>query len=87
MAWSGVAFTIDDAVEFFDDGGLPITRRQLVTLINVLDIRPVGKRQGARGRPALTYDAADLMRLHSAIVPWLVLSPEQRSSGSFPVVL
>jgi hypothetical protein len=80
MASSDVAFTIDDAVGLFDGSGLPMTRRQLVTLIAVLDIRPVGKRQGRRGRPALTYDAAELMRLHGAIAPWLV-PPEQRAQA------
>jgi hypothetical protein len=80
MASSDVALTIDEAVGLFDTGGLPITRRQLVTLIAVLDIRPVGKRQGRRGRPALTYDAAELMTLHGAIAPWLV-PPEQRAQA------
>jgi hypothetical protein len=69
MASYGVAFTIDEAVTVLDP---PITRRQLADLIRVLGIRPVGKRPQPRsGRPTLTYDAAELFRLHAAIVRWL----------------
>jgi hypothetical protein len=69
MASYEVALTIDEAVTVLDPS---ITRRQLADLIAALHIRPVGKRlQPTRGRPALTYDAAELMRLHAAIVPWL----------------
>lgn len=77
MASSEATWTVDDAVKSFDDAGVPITRRQLVALIALLDIRPVGKRQGPRGRPALTYDIGELQRLHRDIYPWL-LPPEQR---------
>jgi hypothetical protein len=49
MASSEATWTVDDAVEAIDETGIPITRRQLVTLIAILDICPVGKRQGPRG--------------------------------------
>jgi predicted ArsR family transcriptional regulator len=63
------ALTIDEMATLLDP---PMTRRQLADLIAALDIRPVGKRQKpGRGRPALTYDAAELMRLHAAVARWL----------------
>jgi hypothetical protein len=64
-----VTLTIDEAADWLDP---PITRQQLAGLIAALGIRPVGKVQGpGRGRPRLTYDAAELMRLHAAIARWL----------------
>jgi len=74
MATSDATWTVDDAVESIAETGIPITRRQLVRLIDILDIRPVGKRQGARGRPALTYCIGELQRLHAAVAPWLLPS-------------
>ena len=71
MAPYEVALTIDEAATVLAP---PITRRQLADLIAALHIRPVGKRpQPRRGRPALTYDAAELMRLHAAVAPWLIM--------------
>ena len=75
MVSSEATWTVDDAVEVCSETGIPITRRQLVTLIAILDIRPVGKRQGPRGRPALTYEIGELQRLHSAVACWL--TPQQ----------
>jgi hypothetical protein len=77
MASSEATWTIDDAVEVFGGTGIPITRRQLVTLITILDIHPVGKRQGPRGRPALTYCIGELQRLQAAVAPWLLQPIEQ----------
>ena len=71
MASSEATWTVDDAVEAIGGTGIPITRRQLVRLIDILDICPVGKRQGPRGRPALTYCIGELQRLHAAVAPWL----------------
>jgi len=62
MASSEATWTVDDAVEAI--GGL----------IAILDICPVGKRQGPRGRPALTYCIGELQRLHAAVAPWLLPS-------------
>jgi len=70
MAAPGVALTVDEAVLVLDP---PITCDQLAGLIAALGIRPVGKRQQPkRGRPRLTYNAAELMRLHAAVAPWLL---------------
>lgn len=76
MASSEVALTIDEMITLLDP---PITRRQLADVIAALRIQPVGKRwRSSRGRPALTYDAAELMRLHAAISPWLVARAGER---------
>ncbi len=62
-----VGLTIDEALTVLNP---PMTHRQLAGLIAALHIRPVGKRpQPRRGRPALTYDWAELCRLHAAIAP------------------
>jgi hypothetical protein len=82
MASFDATFTINDAVEFFGNHPIPITEQQLRTLIDILNIRPVGKRQGPRGRPALTYDIAELQTLHAAIAPWLPPHEEPRQAFS-----
>jgi hypothetical protein len=70
MAAPGAALTVDEVVLVLDP---PITCDQLAGLIAALGIRPVGKRhQPRKGRPRLTYDAAELMRLHAAVAPWLL---------------
>jgi hypothetical protein len=48
-----------------------MTRRQLADLITALRLRPTGTRPRPVGRPALTYDAGELMRLHAGIAEWL----------------
>ena len=82
MASSDATFTINDAIEFFGDHPIPITERQLRTLIDILNIRPVGQRQGPRGRPALTYDIAELQMLHAGIAPWLLPHEEPKKAFS-----
>jgi len=62
-------WTIDEAITFLDP---KLTRRQLADLITTLKIRSCGTRPRPVGRPALTYDVAEIMRLHSAIMPWLL---------------
>jgi hypothetical protein len=70
MAVPKVALTVDEAVLVLDP---PITCDQLAALIAALGIRPVGRRhQPRKGRPRQTYDAAELMRLHAAVAPWLL---------------
>jgi hypothetical protein len=60
-------------------------------LIDILNIRPVGQRQGPRGRPALTYDIAELQTLHAAIAPWLLPDEEPKkvfsSIGKCPTMI
>jgi hypothetical protein len=74
-----VAVTIDEAVLMLRP---PITCRQLAALIAALGISPVGKRkEPRRGRPRLTYNAAELEKLHEAVAPWL-LSPAPDSADA-----
>ena len=65
-----VALTLAEAAAVLEP---PVTEYQLRHIIHQLPgITPAGaRRQGRPGRPELTYRAADLMRLHAALVPWL----------------
>ena len=66
MPATTVTFTLAEALQVLDP---PMTRRQLRRAITQASLRPSGKRYtGCAGRPALRYDAADLMKIHSA---WL----------------
>jgi hypothetical protein len=64
-----ITLTIDEAAAWLDP---PIGAAQLKAIVIALRIRPAASRHaGAPGRPANAYDAAELMRLHAAIAPWL----------------
>lgn len=59
-------WTLDDAAQLLDP---PITPDELRALIVAARLQPTGiRRTGRRGRPAPTYDPADLMRAHAALV-------------------
>jgi len=61
--------TIDEAASWLDP---PVTARQLRIFARELGIGPSGQRKShLPGRPAATYDARELMALHSALAPWL----------------
>ena len=50
----------------------PVTEHQLRVIVRALRIPPAGtRRDGHIGHPQNTYDAAELMRLHAALSPWL----------------
>jgi hypothetical protein len=52
----------------------PVTATQLQHLVTALGIKQAGhRRNGHRGRPAATYDAETVMRLHGAVAPWLAV--------------
>jgi len=72
----GAQWTIDEAVQWLDP---PISRRQLADLIGTLRVQSRGTRPRPMGRPAYVYDSAEIMRLHSAVVEWLL--PERSSSA------
>jgi len=62
-------WTIEDAAALLDP---PMTADEVRALIHAARIRPVGQRRtGRRGRPADTYNPADLMRAHAGIAPLL----------------
>ena len=49
-----------------------ITERALREIIRALQWQPAGhRRNGRAGRPQALYNAAEIMRLHGALTPWL----------------
>jgi hypothetical protein len=59
--------TLDEAVQLLDP---PVDRAQLKALVEATGLQAAGtRRKLGPGRPALTYRASDLMRLHAAITP------------------
>jgi hypothetical protein len=64
-----VAFTLAEACEILDP---PMTEQQLRLIITALALTPAGNRYtGKAGRPHPTYDAATILRIHAALLPWL----------------
>jgi hypothetical protein len=69
------AFTLAEAAAILDP---PISERQLRAIVAALRLEPCGQRRDGRsGRPAARYPAAELMRLHAALAPWLA-TPERQ---------
>jgi len=69
MPATTVTLTLSEAAAMLDP---PMTERQLRAIVAALHWQPSGQRRDGRpGRPAARYDAADLMRLHDALTPWL----------------
>ena len=64
-----LAFTLAEAATILDP---PLSERQLRMIIRALGWQPSGKRySGRRGHPEATFDAAAIMRLHQALVPFM----------------
>ena len=64
-----VDFTLAEASEILNP---PLTERQLRDLVRLASLKPAGTRKnGHRGRPRPTYDAADLLKLHAVLAPFL----------------
>jgi len=64
-----VAFTLREAAEVLNP---PVTERQLRQIVTALGWKPAGHRHtGRSGHPFPTYDAAELLALHAALVPFL----------------
>ena len=64
-----LAFTLAEAATVLDP---PMTEQQLRLIITALALSPAGSRYtGRAGRPQATYDAATLLRIHAALLPWL----------------
>jgi hypothetical protein len=64
-----VALTLAEASQVLDP---PMTEQQLALIVRALGWKPDGWRAtGRRGHPWPEYPAADLMRLHAALVPFL----------------
>lgn len=66
---AAVTLTLAEAAAVLDP---PISERQLRAIVAALRWQPAGHhRTGQAGRPAARYDAAELMKLHAALAPWL----------------
>jgi len=63
-----VPWTLEDASGFLRP---PVTTEQLKRIVGQLPrLEPIGTRP-TRGRPAVVYEAADLIELHDALRRWL----------------
>ena len=64
-----VALTLDEAAQVLQP---PVAARQLRAVVHALGMQPAGtRRNGRRGRPVPTYDAAQILQLHAALLPFL----------------
>ena len=69
MAGTMLAFTLAEASEILNP---PMTEQQLRLIVTALALSPAGSRHtGKAGRPLPTYDAATILRIHAALLPWL----------------
>ena len=70
----GPLWTVEEACDYFRAGGLPITPVRLRLIIRGLPgFTPAGTAPSSErgGRGKTMYPAADLLRLHTAVTPWL----------------
>jgi hypothetical protein len=64
-----VALTLAEASSILDP---PVSERRLRLIVRALRWQPSGYRHtGRAGRPAPAYDAARLLQLHAALLPFL----------------
>lgn len=69
---ANLAFTLAEAATILDP---PMTEAQLRAITGALGWQPDGSRYSGRpGRPAATFEAAKIMRLHAALLPFLELT-------------
>ena len=68
-------WTVEEACAYFADGGAPVDPDRLRLVIRALRWKPCGEtpsgEKGGRGKPL--YPIADLMKLHSFVLPWLMV--------------
>ena len=62
------ALTITEACTILQP---PIGERALRDVLRALRVKPAGVRRHTGGRPAATYDIAEICKVHAAISPWL----------------
>lgn len=66
---AAVALTLAEASQVLDP---PLSEKQLRAIVTALGWKPDGWRhRTGRGHPFPTYDAQEILRLHSAVVPFL----------------
>lgn len=64
-----VTLTLAEAATVLDP---PVTEQQLRAIVTALGWKPDSHRHtGRAGRPAPEYDAARIMRLHAALLPFI----------------
>lgn len=74
--------TLAEAAAWLDP---PLSYGQLAEIVHALPgLRPAGNRPTGRGRPVYTYDAGELMELHSRIRPWLLWPARPRRACHLP---
>jgi hypothetical protein len=67
---TAVTLTLAEAATILDP---PMTDGQLRAIITALGWKPAGNRHtGRRGRPWPVYNADEILKLHAALVPFLV---------------
>jgi len=65
--------TLADAAAILDP---PIGERQLRQIVTALRWQPCGHQGSGRpGHPRPLYDLTEIVKLHAALVPWLVTAP------------
>jgi hypothetical protein len=66
---AGAALTLAEASAVLDP---PISERQLRQIVTALQWVPCDyRRTGRPGHPHPAYDAAEIMKLHSALIPFM----------------
>lgn len=67
-----MAFTLAEAATILDP---PLTEQQLRLMVRALGWQPCGaRRTGKSGHPVAVFDAARIMRLHAALIPFMELA-------------
>lgn len=66
---AAVTLTLAEAATLLDP---PVTEQQLRQIVTALGWKPSGwRRRETRGHPFPEYDAAEILKLHAALVPFL----------------
>jgi hypothetical protein len=74
-----VTLTVEEAAAWLHP---QITAAALGQIVKALQIEPYGtRRKLTAGRPAATYRAGELMRLHARLAPWLPVTPRRPARG------
>jgi hypothetical protein len=77
-----ITLTIAEAAAILDP---PMTEDQLHCIVRALGWRPDDRRRNGRpGPPAYAYDATRIMRLHSALIPFITNSVQQCARDRMP---
>jgi len=79
---AAVTLTLAEAAQVLEP---PMSEAQLRRIISALGWKPAGwRRTGRSGHPFPEYDAAALMRLHAALLPFLAVERLLCACGRMP---